>query len=653
MKLVLTGGTSEERFFFDEIQKEFTCGADVSAQQDGTTDVLQLTLRKEDCEGYRAEILAENGSATIAYGSFTDLGRVVSLLASKSLLALKELKEKRAYTAKENKGDSTANVIILKANRQCRDLGMMLDCSRNAVPTVETIKHFAQLAAILGYTYVGLYTEDTFEVNNEPYFGYMRGRLTKKEIKEADDYATKLGIELRPFIQTLAHINQITRYATYQPITDTDDILLIDHPRTMELIRNMLTTIHETYRTKTIHIGMDEAMQVGLGKHLQQYGYEDRLQLMNRHLEAVLEICREFGYTAQIWSDMFFHILFGEGYKNIDPEKLKEVKIPDNVTLGYWDYFATEQSHYEELIDDHLMLTDKLMFAGGAWKWTGFAPHNRFSMTAGAAAMNACKKKKVQDVVITMWGDDGAETPWSACLPALIADAGFMWNDEGGTSLCKLLSGLTLDQFLTLDDVNPYMENDLAHNDAAKYMLFNDPLIGIYDSLVREDMAEQFQKAAEELKEIHTENERYDILFRSGAALAKVLAVKADLGVRLRKAYKTKDVEKLREIGNRMPALINDLETYYDIFHVQWMTEGKSFGFEVQAIRIGGVICRLKDVMQIVLSYVDGDLEQIAELEEELLPYNYESANTYAMETALPDYCLWADVATTGLLRGV
>ena len=34
-----------------------------------------------------------------------------------------------------------------------------------------------------------LYTEDTYEVDNEPYFGYMRGRYSADELRELDDYA--------------------------------------------------------------------------------------------------------------------------------------------------------------------------------------------------------------------------------------------------------------------------------------------------------------------------------------------------------------------------------------------------------------------------------------------------------------------------------
>ena len=62
--------------------------------------------------------------------------------------------------------------------------GVMLDMSRNAVMKPETVKQFVDYISSFGYNMLQLYTEDTYEVNNEPYFGYLRGGYKKQEIKE-------------------------------------------------------------------------------------------------------------------------------------------------------------------------------------------------------------------------------------------------------------------------------------------------------------------------------------------------------------------------------------------------------------------------------------------------------------------------------------
>ena len=60
-------------------------------------------------------------------------------------------------------------------------LGVMIDMSRNAVMSMDGLKRFLPLLAKMGYNTVFLYTEDTYEVDGEPYFGYMRGRYTKED----------------------------------------------------------------------------------------------------------------------------------------------------------------------------------------------------------------------------------------------------------------------------------------------------------------------------------------------------------------------------------------------------------------------------------------------------------------------------------------
>ena len=61
----------------------------------------------------------------------------------------------------------------------------------------------------MGLNAVCLYTEDTYEVPNEPFFGYLRGRYETSELKELDDYAADFGIEMFPCIQTLGHMEQV------------------------------------------------------------------------------------------------------------------------------------------------------------------------------------------------------------------------------------------------------------------------------------------------------------------------------------------------------------------------------------------------------------------------------------------------------------
>ena len=91
--------------------------------------------------------------------------------------------------------------------KNTKRLGVMLDCSRGAVYTVEALKKYIDVLAKMGYNSLQLYTEDTYEIKEEPYFGYMRGRYSADELRQLDSYAASKGIELIPCIQTLAHLS--------------------------------------------------------------------------------------------------------------------------------------------------------------------------------------------------------------------------------------------------------------------------------------------------------------------------------------------------------------------------------------------------------------------------------------------------------------
>ena len=116
-------------------------------------------------------------------------------------------------------------------------LCLMADCSRNAVMSVEGVKRELRYLALMGFDSMMLYTEDTYEIKEYPYFGRMRGRYTEAELREMDDYADALGIELIPCIQALAHLERALQWGIeFGAFSDTSDILLVGEEKTYEFI---------------------------------------------------------------------------------------------------------------------------------------------------------------------------------------------------------------------------------------------------------------------------------------------------------------------------------------------------------------------------------------------------------------------------------
>ena len=73
--------------------------------------------------------------------------------------------------------------------------------------------------------------------------------------------------------------------------------------------------------------------------------------------------------------------------------------------------------------------------------------------------------------------------------------------------------------------------------------------------------------------------------------------------------------------GKDMGVLLKRLDEFYSAFRALWYLENKAVGFEVQDVRLGGLMQRLKHVREILTDYADGKTEKIEEFEKPLLPY--------------------------------
>ena len=179
---------------------------------------------------------------------------------------------------KENKSKSKIHI----SERQQFDMcGAMFDMSQgNAVIKTDNVKRILRKMALMGLDMLILYTEDNYQIKGEPYFGYMRGKYSFEELKAIDDYAYALGIEAIPCIQTLAHLYDALRWTCFETIKEDDDTLLVGDDKTYEFIEKMVAAASAPFRSKRIHIGMDEAWKLGQGNYLLKNGYSPKYQIM-------------------------------------------------------------------------------------------------------------------------------------------------------------------------------------------------------------------------------------------------------------------------------------------------------------------------------------------------------------------------------------
>lgn len=529
--------------------------------------------------------------------------------------------------------------------------GVMLDCSRNAVMKPSEIKKFARILKDMGYNMLQLYTEDTYEVDNEPYFGYMRGRYSQAELTDIVNYCNGIGVEVIPCIQTLAHLSQIFRWKIYRDINDCNDILLAGEEKTYQLIDRMFYSLRKCFTSKYIHIGMDEAHMLGFGKYKDKNGIRNPFDILKEHLEKVLEIAKKYEFKPIMWSDMFFRLANQGEYYPENPTFSEEVKgcVPKEVGLVYWDYYHTEKEYYTKMFKAHAQATDDMWFAGGAWSWTGFASGNKMTLDCMLPAVEAAKESDVENIFFTMWGDDGKECSFYSLLPSLFTLRRYY---DGERDLEKIkqqfftVVGENYDAMFDLDSPNNILGNDICVKNVCKHMLYSDPFIGVLDSTVCEGAEQEFAEKSIRFKG-YAKHSNFSYLYLSAAALCDVLKIKYSLGVRTRDAYHKNDKDALLSIANDYKKTWQAVERFHKAFSILWARENKPFGFEVQDQRLGGLIQRLKSCRKRLMDYATGKISEIPELNEKLLDFY---CNGEKFEKTIPDYNSWEKSATVNIM---
>ncbi len=161
MNIKLIGDVSSVISGLSQLQKELR----FTISEEG----VPLIIEKQD--QVKLSVSYEAGEGKIVYRDQVHFFRAFSLFLDKL---------KRKYSS-----------FKIEEEPQFSTIGPMFDLSRNAVLKIDSFKDMIRKLAIMGLNsaMAMLYMEDTYEIQNEPYFGYMRGRYSQAELKELDDYA--------------------------------------------------------------------------------------------------------------------------------------------------------------------------------------------------------------------------------------------------------------------------------------------------------------------------------------------------------------------------------------------------------------------------------------------------------------------------------
>ena len=602
MRLTLVSVPKDMQAGIDAIRKDFpdrfgAKGLNVTIRVDATMHPGENRVGQDG----NAVIITAGGKT----GVFRALGRLMGAVQTKGALSFSE---KPAFDM----------------------VGIMLDNSRNAVMSVEAVKAYTRRCALMGINTIMLYTEETYEVPSEPFFGYLRGRYSQADLKAIDAYSAEFGVEMFPCIQTLGHLEQFLQWDAASKYRDTANVICARNEDVDGLIDRCMEASISCFRSKRIHLGMDEAWGLGSGEFKKKFGDVPPFEIMNDHLARVRDICKSKGLTPMIWSDMYFrlgserHEYYDKDWK-ITPEVI--ANIPKDVQLVYWDYYHVTVEHYEQFIDFHRKLGTETVMAGGVWTWGRMWCGLPYSIRATDACMTACRNKGLREVFVTMWGDDGAECDYSSALPGLqhFAELAYAPTVDPELRAANLRGSCDFhfdDWMLSsqLDANEFFKDNDGGPISAGKTLLWQDPVMALMEPITTDRPIPAFYtKLAAQLMKASRKTPS-SVRLRLPALMAKVIGLKTNLHEKLAAVYKSgkragvkglleKDVKPLRA------AVISLWKEHRSV----WMQTNHPFGWEVIEARYGGLMARMDTLIDRLKGWQTKQLDSLPELEAPIL----------------------------------
>ena len=514
--------------------------------------------------------------------------------------------------------------------------GVMIDISRNAVMEPAYAKTVLERLALLGYNYAMLYAEDTYELPGEPYFGMLRGRLSAADVRALDDHAAALGIELVPCIETLGHLEQLFRWKAYEPMRDIDGIICAWDEKSYALIEKMLRFWRDNVRSRTIHLGLDEAWKLGQGEFRKRFGEQKVFDIMLKHVDRLSAMCRKLGVDAVMWSDMWFRA----GSKRRDyydleaeiPESISK-KIPDNVRLCYWDYYHKDRAFYEAMIARHREMHGEPVMASGVWTWNTFWYNHRITRAAAGPCVDACRAAGLRDVLFTMWGDDGGFCDFESAF------AGLAWAAERAYAGAEPDERVLEKRYAALFGGASWKAvaalGEWADGETTQ-LIWDDPIMNlragvrrlearaeIYNTLTGQthaDLESGLRKAARILARAPVPAGGQGGSVPYARAFCAALLARIALADALAAAWSLPKGKRRAAVkAKALPAArrnVAAMEAFEAEFRAMWLSHNRPQGLETTQIRLAGAAERAAECVRRLRDYVDGRADTIPELDD-------------------------------------
>lgn len=220
--------------------------------------------------------------------------------------------------------------------------GVMLDISRDKVPTLETLYMLVDQLAEWKINHLQLYTEHTFAYRNHREVWVQASPFTGEDILRLDAYCRERFIELVPNQNSFGHMHRWLKLPRYRHLAEcpngfdwpwgghSDEPFSLDptNPESLRLIAELYDELLPHFSSRRFNVGCDETFDLGQGKSKAECERRGKGRVYLEFLLKIYELVKRRGRKMLFWGDIIME----------HPELVGE--LPKDVIALEWGYEA-------------------------------------------------------------------------------------------------------------------------------------------------------------------------------------------------------------------------------------------------------------------------------------------------------------------------
>lgn len=316
--------------------------------------------------------------------------------------------------------------------------GVMLDISRDRVPTMEHLREIVDSLALLKCNHLQLYTEHTFAYAGHEEVWRDASPMTGEEYRTLDAWCREAGITLVANQNCFGHLAAWLKKPRYMPMAEIDALdkvwkfmewprpgpfsLCPTDPRSIELVRDMLGQLLPHFSSKQVNINCDETFDVGQGRSEQLVRERGGAAVYFDFVDQVLACVKEYGFKPMFWADIALS----------HPEQIGRI-APELLSLA-WGY--EPDSDFDQWGRVLHGAGREFWVCPGTSAWRSIIGRSSERRGNIDCAVRAAMDHEATGLLMCDWGDLGHRQQWPVSLHGLVDGLQAAWTGkEAGVDL--------------------------------------------------------------------------------------------------------------------------------------------------------------------------------------------------------------------------